>query len=145
MSALEPSRRFEIFSLSTMTPDMGPSTWCDAAWLNDPRDFSSFNADFREFFGEHPPARALGARRMRVITMIFRENALIAAFGLVGGLIIAWMTSQVLSSFLYGTSPHDPWALVGSVGVLIVIANAASLVPAARAARIEPIAALRIE
>jgi ABC-type lipoprotein release transport system permease subunit len=44
---------------------------------------------------------------------------------------------------LYGTSVRDPWVLVGSVGVLAVIASAASLLPAARAARIEPMAALR--
>jgi ABC-type antimicrobial peptide transport system permease subunit len=88
---------------------------------------------------------ALGAQRMRVVTMIFRENALIAASGSVIGLIVALLASRALASFLYGTSTHDPWVLVGSVVALTVIASTASLIPALRAARIEPIQALRTE
>jgi len=88
---------------------------------------------------------ALGARRIRVMTMIFRENLLIAALGSVGGLIIAWMTSRVFSSFLYGTSVHDPWVLIGSVMALILVTSVASLIPAVKASQIEPITALRAE
>jgi ABC-type lipoprotein release transport system permease subunit len=50
-----------------------------------------------------------------------------------------------LASFLYETSPHDPWILACSVAALAAIASAASLLPAIRAARIEPIAAIRCE
>ena len=88
---------------------------------------------------------ALGAQRTRVMAMVFGENALVAAAGLGAGLVAALFASRALASFLYGTSPRDPWVLVGSVAALIVIASAASLLPALRAARIEPMAAIRYE
>jgi ABC-type antimicrobial peptide transport system permease subunit len=88
---------------------------------------------------------ALGARRTRVMAMVFRENAQIAALGAGAGLVAALFASRALASFLYGTSPRDPWVLAGSVGALIVIAGAASLLPALRAARIEPMTAIRCE
>jgi ABC-type antimicrobial peptide transport system permease subunit len=51
----------------------------------------------------------------------------------------------VLASFLYEISPHDPWVLLASVAVLLLIAGCASLLPALQAARIEPIVAIRCE
>ena len=88
---------------------------------------------------------ALGAQRVQVVLLVFRENAWVAAAGSLAGLILALLGSRVLGSFLYGTSVHDPWVLTGSVGALALIASAASLVPALRASRIEPIQALRSE
>jgi predicted permease len=88
---------------------------------------------------------ALGAQRMRVMAMVFRENALVAAVGAGVGLGAALLVSRALASFLYGTSSRDPWVLLGSVAALTVIAGAASLLPAVRAARIEPMAAIRCE
>jgi predicted lysophospholipase L1 biosynthesis ABC-type transport system permease subunit len=88
---------------------------------------------------------ALGAQRAQVVGMVFRENAWIAACGLSAGLVAAWLASRALATFLYETSPRDPWVLVGSVATLTIIASAASILPALRAARIEPMAALRAE
>jgi ABC-type antimicrobial peptide transport system permease subunit len=88
---------------------------------------------------------ALGARRAGVMALIFRENAVIAAAGSVAGLIAALLASRTLASFLYDTSPRDPWVLLASVAALAAIASAASLLPALRATRIEPIAAIRYE
>jgi len=88
---------------------------------------------------------ALGARRAGVMAMIFRENILVACIGSGAGLIAAVLASRALASFLYETSPRDPWVLVGSVVALTVIASVASLLPALRAARIEPITAIRCE
>jgi predicted permease len=88
---------------------------------------------------------ALGARRAQVVGLVFRENAWVAMGGSLAGLAIALLTSRALASFLYGTSVHDPWVLVGAVSSLALIASAASLVPAVRAARIDPIRALRAE
>lgn len=88
---------------------------------------------------------ALGARRMQVIAMVFRENAWIALSGSALGLCIAYFAARALASFLYNTSARDPWVLIGSVAALTLIASAASLIPAIRAARIEPITALRTE
>jgi ABC-type antimicrobial peptide transport system permease subunit len=79
------------------------------------------------------------------MALIFRENAVIAAAGSVAGLIAALLASRTLASFLYDTSPRDPWVLVASVAALAAIASAASLLPALRATRIEPIAAIRYE
>jgi predicted permease len=88
---------------------------------------------------------ALGARRVGVMVLVFRENALVAGIGCVAGLTIALLVSRALGSFLYGTSPRDPWVLLGSVAALTLIASVASLLPALRAARIEPMAAIRCE
>jgi predicted permease len=88
---------------------------------------------------------ALGARRAQVVRLVFRENAWVAASGSLAGLAIALLASRALTSLLYGTSAHDPWVLAGSVVMLASIASAASLVPAVRAARIDPMQALRTE
>jgi predicted permease len=88
---------------------------------------------------------ALGAQRAGVMAMVFRENAAIAAAGSVAGLIAALLASRTLASFLYDTSPRDPWVLVSSLAALAAIASAATLLPALRAARIEPMTAIRYE
>jgi predicted permease len=88
---------------------------------------------------------ALGAQRTQVVAMVFRENAWIAAGGSLAGLAVALFASRALASFLYGTSARNPWVLAGSVAALAFIASAASLAPALRAARIDPMRALRTE
>jgi predicted permease len=88
---------------------------------------------------------ALGAQRTRVLVMVFGENAMVAAAGVGAGLGAALLASRALASFLYGTSPRDPWVLASSVAALTVIATVASLLPALRAARIEPMDAIRCE
>jgi predicted permease len=88
---------------------------------------------------------ALGAQRGQVVGMVFRENARVAITGCVAGLVAAVLASRVLASFLYEISPHDPWVLLGAVVVLMAIASGASLLPALRAARIDPMQALRSE
>jgi ABC-type lipoprotein release transport system permease subunit len=55
------------------------------------------------------------------------------------------LASRALASFLYGTSPRDPWVFAGSIVALAIIASAASLLPALRAAKIEPMWAIRCE
>ncbi|HEX8810648.1 MAG TPA: FtsX-like permease family protein, partial [Terracidiphilus sp.] len=88
---------------------------------------------------------ALGAQRPQVVAMVFRENAWVAASGCLLGLGIALFSARVLASFLYNTSVRDPWILVGSVAALALIACAASLIPAIRAASVDPMKALRTE
>ena len=88
---------------------------------------------------------ALGAQRAGVVALVFRENAVVAVTGCAVGLVAAILASRALASFLYETSPHDPWILLCSVGALAAIASAASLLPAIRAARVEPITAIRCE
>ena len=88
---------------------------------------------------------ALGAQRAGVVALVFRANTLIAATGSAIGLIVAILASRALASFLYETSPHDPWVMAASILSLSLIASAASLLPALRAARIQPITAIRCE
>lgn len=88
---------------------------------------------------------ALGAQRAQVAAMVFRENARVAIFGCVAGLVAAILASRVLARFLYEISPHDPWVLLCSAGILLAIAAVASTIPALRAASIDPMVALRAE
>jgi ABC-type antimicrobial peptide transport system permease subunit len=88
---------------------------------------------------------ALGAQRTAVVGMVFRENAWLVAGGTVAGLVVALLATRALASFLYGTSVRDPWVMLASVSALTAVASAASLIPAIRAARIDPMAALREE
>ncbi|HVC90216.1 MAG TPA: FtsX-like permease family protein [Acidobacteriaceae bacterium] len=88
---------------------------------------------------------ALGAQREQVVAMVFRENAQIAIAGCGAGLIAAVLASRVLASFLYEISPRNPWVLLFSIALLMAIASAASLLPALRAARIDPMAAIRCD
>ena len=88
---------------------------------------------------------ALGARRGQVIAMVFRQNAWVAIAGCVSGLVAAVLASRAMASFLFETSPHDPWVLLASIAVLLMIASCASLLPALQAARIDPILAIRCE
>jgi predicted permease len=88
---------------------------------------------------------ALGARRLQVVALVFRENAWVAVCGSILGLVVALLASRALATFLYGISARDPWVMVGSVLMLLLVASAASLIPAVRAARIEPMTALRME
>jgi predicted permease len=88
---------------------------------------------------------ALGSQRLQVVLLVFRENAWSTLIGSIAGLGIALLASRALTSFLYGTSIHDPWVLVSSVAALVLIASAASLLPAIHAARIDPMQALRSE
>jgi predicted permease len=95
--------------------------------------------------GEIGIRMALGAQRMSVVLLVFRENAWVAVTGSAAGLAAALMASKLLASFLYGTSVRDPWVMTASVLALLAVASAASLLPALRASRIEPIQALRAE
>jgi predicted permease len=88
---------------------------------------------------------ALGARRGQVVRMVFLQNAAVAATGTVAGLIAALLASRALASFLYGISARDPWVFAGSIFALALIASAASLLPALRSARIDPMVAIRCE
>jgi predicted permease len=88
---------------------------------------------------------ALGAQRSQVAMMIFRQNSAVALAGTAAGLVAALLSSRALAAFLYGTSARNPWIFAASIAVLAVIAVAASLLPAIRAARINPMAAIRNE
>jgi len=65
--------------------------------------------------------------------------------GTIGGLAAALLDARALASFLFLTSAHDPWVLAVSICALCFTACGASLIPAVRAAGIEPMSAIRHE
>jgi predicted permease len=86
---------------------------------------------------------ALGARPHTLLAMILREGLALAAIGLALGWPAAWMLSRVMGSLLFEVRPRDPLAFAGAAALMVVVAAAASGIPAWRATRVEPVAALR--
>jgi putative ABC transport system permease protein len=88
---------------------------------------------------------SLGADAMRVVRMVLGEGGVLLIAGLVAGLTIALLTSQLLRGLLFGVAPHDPVTLGVVALLLAAVGLAACVVPALRAARVDPAVALRAE
>ncbi len=88
---------------------------------------------------------ALGARQSSVIWLVMREVLVLLAIGLAVGIPSAFGLGRFVASQLYGIKASDPWIAAASMGLLIVVATAAGMIPAHRASRIDPISALRYE
>lgn len=88
---------------------------------------------------------ALGARVPSILSLILREGIALALAGLVLGVASAVVLSRLLTRFLYGITPNDP-VTYGVATVLVGgVALAACAIPAWRAARVDPMVALRYE
>ena len=88
---------------------------------------------------------ALGAARANVIWMVMREVLLLVAIGVVAGVAFSLVLTRVVQSQLFGLTPHDPLTLVFATVALALVACAAGYIPALRASRLDPMAALRYE
>jgi len=88
---------------------------------------------------------ALGARASRVIAMILRETSALVIAGLVAGAGLAYAASRWIASQLFGVAPQDPLTLAVAIGLLLAVALSAVYLPARRASRLDPMAALRQE
>lgn len=88
---------------------------------------------------------ALGASSGRVTQLVVVQGMKLALGGLGAGLLAALALSRSLANFLYGVSPYDPPTLMGVAGLLALVSLSACLIPAWRAARVDPIVALREE
>jgi predicted permease len=88
---------------------------------------------------------AIGARRRDVMRLVLIEGARLAIAGILIGLGVAQWTGRLLASFLYGVTASDPVTIGGSAACLLIVALVATMVPAWRAARIDPASALRAE
>ena len=88
---------------------------------------------------------ALGAEQARVLRMVLGEVAILLVAGLALGLAVAVFSTRLLASFLYRLQPNDPTTLVTACVVLAVSAVVAGLMPARRAANLDPVTALREE
>lgn len=88
---------------------------------------------------------ALGASGSSVQAMVVRQGLLLATVGVVLGLVAAGLLSSVMGSILYGVSATDPVTYAAVAAALVVVATAASWLPAMRAAGVDPARALRAE
>lgn len=88
---------------------------------------------------------ALGATSSDIVRMVLRQVALIAVAGTAIGLWLASAAAKSLSAFLYGVGAHDLTSFVAVAVLLAIVSAAASIVPARRAARVDPLSALRAD
>ena len=86
---------------------------------------------------------ALGADRGRVLGLVLRDVSRVLVVGLVIGAAGALASGKLVSAFLFGLAPADPRVLVSAALLLSAVAVAAGFIPALRAARVDPVAALR--
>jgi ABC-type antimicrobial peptide transport system permease subunit len=88
---------------------------------------------------------ALGAHPRTVLSMVLRQGLILTGIGIAIGLVIALVLGRFTASVLYGTSGTDLLTFVVVSGVLLATATVAILIPAVRAAHVEPTVALRYE
>jgi ABC-type antimicrobial peptide transport system permease subunit len=103
----------------------------------------AFSADLRA--QEMAIRMALGSQRAGILGLVFKSAIKLALGGCVLGLLGAAAVSRLLQSFLFGVSPFDPVVLTLAAVFVFLLALAASLLPARRAASIHPMKALRAD
>jgi len=89
--------------------------------------------------------KALGARPWDVARPILREALTLTAIGVAIGLPVALALVRVMLSVVYGIEPHDPITMIGTVVIMVTVAALAAWIPARRAAKVDPMVALRYE
>jgi len=87
----------------------------------------------------------IGAQRFNVIRLVVLRGILLAIAGAILGLGASFAVSRLLTTMLYGVKPGDPVTLVACAVLLLLVALAASYLPTRRAARVDPLVALRYE
>jgi putative ABC transport system permease protein len=88
---------------------------------------------------------ALGAQPGGLVRLLLRRSLFVVGSGLVAGMGLAWVTGRVLSAQMFGVSASDVRVLAASAVGLLTVAGLSAWVPARRAARIDPVVALRSE
>jgi ABC-type antimicrobial peptide transport system permease subunit len=88
---------------------------------------------------------ALGASRGAIHALVLRTGGRLLAAGVAIGLVLGLAASRLIASQLWSTSPSDPLSLLVAIAVIFAIGLVACYVPAARAVRIDPVAALRLD
>jgi putative ABC transport system permease protein len=86
---------------------------------------------------------ALGAAPAHIRRSVLQRAAMHLVIGLAIGLAGSWMLSTLVAGFLFEVRPHDPWIYAAVSGTLVASGLAAALIPARRAARVDPLIALR--
>jgi len=88
---------------------------------------------------------ALGAQRSNVLGMVLREGMQLLGFGLLLGLVGAFLATRIMRSLLYSTSSTDALSFIVTSLTLIAVALLACYIPARRATKVDPMVALRYE
>ncbi len=88
---------------------------------------------------------ALGARRSSVYRLVLRDGIIPVAGGVAAGVALTFASARLVSSLLFEVSPYDPLLTAAAVFVLLLVGAVACLLPARRAAAVEPMQALRAE
>jgi putative ABC transport system permease protein len=88
---------------------------------------------------------ALGATGGRIVSEVMQRGLVQLGIGMTAGLIAAWFTGRLMTRLLFGVSPEDPTTYLSVAGVLLLAGLVACWAPAMRAARLDPLAALRQE
>lgn len=88
---------------------------------------------------------AMGATRAEVVRMVWSEVARLSAIGLAVGLPLSLVLNRMVRNQLFGISTYDPLTLCTVCGVIVAVALAAAAIPARRAAKVDPMVALRYE
>ena len=88
---------------------------------------------------------ALGAKRKDVLSLVVGQGMKLLLLGVAAGAVAAFVLTPVMSSLLFGISPSDPATFAGSIIFLALVAVLACYIPARRAAKVEPMVALRYE
>jgi ABC-type lipoprotein release transport system permease subunit len=86
---------------------------------------------------------ALGARPANVALLLVRQVAVIAAIGIGAGLWLSYAAGRWMMTLLYGVAPHDAATFAGVAVLLLLVIALATVIPAARAVRIDPVRVLR--
>jgi len=86
---------------------------------------------------------ALGARRGHIVALVLRQAIAIAAVGILLGCALALAATRYLAAFLYGVGAHDPLTFAGVAAALLAVSAMAGVVPARRAASVDPLDVLR--
>jgi len=95
--------------------------------------------------GEMGIRKALGARPWDVARPILREALMLTAIGVAIGLPVALALVRCMRSLFYGIEPHDPLTMFGTIVIMLTVATLAAWIPARRAAKVDPMEALRYE
>jgi ABC-type antimicrobial peptide transport system permease subunit len=88
---------------------------------------------------------ALGAERRAILALVMRDVAIIVAAGVVVGALISLAATRLIATFLFGLGAHDPLTLGAAIALLSGLACVAGFLPARRATKVDPMAALRYD